>query len=1148
MKNVSRNNENRLRSLHKMFGGLRFIAVLLLGTSASYASHAEEISVSIKQVVESRKATMLDIFKSIEEETGYVFFYSEEIKPELGKDVETGTTSGSIQEVLSPLFAKSNLTYQINGKQVVVKKKAVATVPEFGAQQGNHNEITGIIVDDKGEPIIGANVWIKGTTTGATTDIDGKFSLKVPSLNVTLTVSFIGYQSQEIKPGKRTNLRIEMSENTELLQEVVVVGYGVQEKESVLGAITQVGNKSLMQSGTTDITSAIAGKLSGVLTMQQSGQPGSTTNDIIIRGVSSWNGSKPLVLVDGVERDFSDLDPNEVNTISVLKDASATAVFGAKGANGVIIVTTKRGVEGKPKLDFSASYGMQIPTRIPDHIDAYQTMSMYNVAKMNQGKFQDLKSQQQLNEYRRPSSQLNSLLYPDVNWFDLLTRDFAPVTNVNFNLRGGTDFIKYFASLGYNHEGTLFDSFNEGFCDTRYKYDRINYRANLDFNLTKSSTLSFNVGGDISIQNSPTDAPWEGMYQTSSSMFPAYYPAWVLEQVPDTDYPDASGDRLTATQDPNDNPYSQLYQGRFNQYTSSKLYTDLIFNQNLDFVTKGLSFQAKVSLSTFYKNKSLTADWKFPDYELDLSKVGSNQNPWKRTGQGNDIWIQPPLDINVGGLESGYYSDLYYEFAVNYKRSFGKHNVTGLALMNRQQKNAGTDFAYYNESWVARGTYDFDRKYLVEVNIGYTGSERFAPSKRFGFFPSGAIGWVASEEKFFKENIPWMSKLKFRYTDGKVGSDSASERWLYMGEYSKDGSYIYEDKVPNLTAQWEEARKRDLGIELGFLENMFTLGLDLFDERRTKMLLTTKSNTMLIGNNGFKQLNLGEMKKHGIEVELGFNKSTAYGLQYNLKGIFGFNENRILEKDDLPYAPDYMKEVGKPYGGQNSGVILTGSGYYESIDDIHNNPSPTAPDNINVGDYKFLDYTADGSITTLDQYPIKGSLYPPITYSFSGGFSYKNFDFSFMFQGNSGKYVEFNESFEIEFTQGSYRVHASQLDYWTPTNRGANHSTLHFLDNASSPILGWTGGDSYYGYKTWINDRFWRKADYLRLKEVYVGYNFSPKYLKNLIGVSNVTIYASGNNLFTVTNLIEGDPERKDFKKGYYPQMSTYKLGLKVAF
>ena len=1145
MKKVSRNNTNRLRSLLKMFESVGFIVVLLLGATNIHA-HTDHVFVSIEQLVKARKTTMLDVFKTIKEKTGYIFFYSEDIKAELEKEVTLKTTSGSIEDILKPLFVNSNLTFEINEKQVIIKQKMDRSVAPSIQQQPI--ELTGVVVDETGVPVIGANVLVKGTTMGIITDVDGKFILKVPA-NSTLVVSFIGYKTVEIKPGRRNHVSVELVEDTEHLEEVVIVGYGVQEKESVVGAITQVGNKSLVQSGVSDVTAAIAGKLSGVLTMQQSGQPGQTTNDIIIRGVSSWNSSKPLVMVDGVERDFADLDPNEINTISVLKDASATAVFGAKGANGVILVTTKRGVESKPKLDFSASYGIELPTRIPKHIDSYTTMSMYNVGLMNAGTFQDLTTQAVLNEYRNPSTPLNSIRYPDVDWFDVLARDFAPVTNANFNIRGGTNFVKYFASLGYYHQGSFFNSLNEGYCDTRYKYDRFNFRGNLDFDLTKSTVLSFNIGGDISIQNTPGEDPWRPVYQASTTLYPAYYPAWVLEQVPDLDYPDASGDRLAAAQnDARGNPYSALHQGKFNEYTSSKLFTDLILKQNLDMVTKGLSVQAKVSLSTYYKNKSLTANWSVPQYTLNFDKIGTGMNPWFREGEGNESWTQPPLDINVGDLEDGYYSNLYYEFSLDYKRSFGKHNVTALALMSRHQKNSGTDFAYYNESWVGRATYNFDKRYLLEVNIGYTGSERFAPSNRFGFFPSGAVGWVVSEEKFFKDNISWMNKLKFRYSDGKVGSDSASERWLYIGEYSANGNYIYEDKVPNIYAQWEEARKRDLGIEMAFLDNMITVGVDFFDEKRTHMLLNPQSNTMLIGNNGFKQLNKGSMKKHGLEVELGFNKTTSYGLSYNLKGIFGFKENRIIDKDDLPYSPEYKKAAGKPYGAQLDGALLTGSGYYTSVDDIHNNPAPTTIDKINVGDYKFLDYMADGKINTSDKYAIDGTLYPPITFSLSGGFSYKNFDFSILFQGNSGKYVEYNEAFEAEFTSGSLRVHESQLDYWTPTNPNANHSTLHYVGQGNPPLLSWGGGDAWSGYGIKIKDRFWRKADYIRLKEVYLGYNIKPKYLKKWVGISAVTVYASGNNLFTITSLLEGDPERKDFARGFYPQMSTYKVGLKVAF
>lgn len=1015
-------------------------------------------------------------------------------------------------------------------------------------QQKKGFVVSGVVSDDLG-PVAGVNIVVKGTLNGITTDADGKFILTVADPKSVLVVSYIGYASKEVPIDGKRQLIIRLQENTQNLEEVVVVGYGVQKKESVVGAITQVDNTKLMRAGTSNITNAIAGKLSGVLTMQQTGQPGSNDSEIIIRGLSSWNGSEPLVLVDGVERDFKDLDPNEINTISVLKDASATAVFGAKGANGVIIVTTKRGQEGKPKLDFSASYGMQHATRIPDHIDSYTTMSMYNVGLMNNGKFQDLMPESVLQEYKNPSTRLNSLRYPNVDWFGLLTKSFSPVVNANFNLVGGTSFVKYFCSLGYLHEGTLFDSFHQGYADTRYSFNKFNYRTNLDFNLTKTTVLSLNVGGDIGIKNAPKDAPWRNMYSTSPARYPAYFPAWVLEEVPDVDYPDASGDRLAASfGEYTGNPYTTLHQGKFDEFTESKLFTDLILDQKLDFITKGLSVKAKVALSTYYKNKSLTADWNFPQYRLDYDLIGTGQNPWYREGQGNETWVQPPLDINVGALEGGYYNDLYYEAALNYQRTFGNHGVSALALMNRQQKNKETDFAYYNESWVGRLTYDFSHRYLVEVNLGYTGSERFAPSKRFGFFPSGAVGWVISEEKFFKEAFPWMNKLKLRYSDGKVGSDKASERWLYMSDYSKDNSgYIHQDNTANFYAQWEEARKRDIGVEVGVLNNLVTLGLDFFDEKREKMLLDPRSTTMFIGN-GFKQLNLGSLKKHGVEVELEFNKTTAYGMNYYLKGVFAYNDNRILFKDDLPYAPDYTKEAGKPLGAQNSGVILTGSGYYTSIDDIHNNPSPIAPDQLNVGDYKFLDYSVDGQINTLDKYPIKGSLFPPITFSFSGGFAYRNFEFSFLFQGNSGKYVDFNQTYEVEFCKGDWRVHQSQLDYWTPTNPDANHSTLHFTGTGDAMLLSWGGGEADRGYGIKVQDRFWRNADYIRLKEVYLGYTIKSKFLNKLAGVSNLILYASGNNLFTITDLIEGDPERKDFQQGFYPQLTTYKLGLKVAF
>ncbi|MDD4756156.1 MAG: SusC/RagA family TonB-linked outer membrane protein, partial [Prolixibacteraceae bacterium] len=411
------------------------------------------------------------------------------------------------------------------------------------------NIITGKVTDGStGEPLIGVSVVVKGTTIGITTNTVGEFTFSVPERQVTLTLSYIGYLSQEVRAVAGQFVSVQLIEDIQEIEQVVVVGYGMQKKESVVGAITQVENETLVQSGLTNITNAIAGKLSGVLTIQQTGEPGADKSEIIIRGLSSWNSSAPLTLVDGVERDFSNLDPNEINTISVLKDASATAVFGARGANGVIIVTTKRGSLGKPKFDFSATVGGDRATRIPDHISSHTTMSMLNVALMNQQSFTSLVSDEVLEEYRNPSTPLNALRYPNVNWFEELTTSFAPTSNANLNVQGGTNFVKYFCSLGYAHQGSFFKNYNEGYLDSRYKNDRFNYRGNVDFSLTKSTLLSLNLGGDINIKNQPTTGGtwgiWGGLYGTSPSRFPAYFPAWMLEEYPDPDYPDDSGIRL----------------------------------------------------------------------------------------------------------------------------------------------------------------------------------------------------------------------------------------------------------------------------------------------------------------------------------------------------------------------------------------------------------------------------------------------------------------------------------------------------------------------------------------------------------------------------------------------------------------------------
>ena len=1020
------------------------------------------------------------------------------------------------------------------------------------ADSGRKIRVSGRVVDSKGFVIAGATVLVKNGSAGTVSDAQGNFQLTVPQ-GATLQVSFLGYESREISAiGGGKPLTVTLVEQTQQVDDVVVVGYGVQKKESVLGAISQVGTDELVNSGTANITQAITGKLSGITSIQTSGQPGNNDVQLYVRGVSSWNGSDPLVLVDGIERSFSDLDPNEVATISVLKDASATAVFGAKGANGVIIVTTRSGNTGKPKMNISLSYGLDFPTNIPDHVSSAKTAELLNVALKNTQSFGSLIPQWQIDEYARPSSKINTIRYPDTDWFDLTMRTCAQTITANYNVSGGSQRVKYFLSLGYNHEGSIFKDFSE-WTAANFRYDRINYRSNFDFDVTKSTRLSVKVGGVLGIRQAPTGASVSGlfnmMYSASPMMFPAYYPAWMLDMVSDPDYPDASGERLASSKGSfYGNAKTTLSTGDYQQTTSNKLYTDLVFEQKLDFITKGLSLKANVSLSTYYSRVSQEASSANPMYYIDWDAYDSGEgNPWVLSTQSDYVYERDPYSVTTGVMQDNYYTTFYWEAALNYNRTFGDHTVTALALFNQRENAKVVDFPYHSQGLVARATYDYKHKYLFECNIGYTGSEQFSPKNRYGFFPSVAVGWVPSQERFWKQAMPWWSKMKIRYSDGLVGSDSAAERWLYYTSYVSDSSgNITEDKSANLEAQWEEARKRDLGIEMGWLDNRLTLNLDLFDEKRTNMLV--KPNvTMLVGTQ-YKVVNRGSMKKHGIDIELGWNNRTKSGFNYHLTALLSLNENRITNYEDAPYAPDYQKVAGKAYMGQTGGMSVVDSGYYENVNDIHNYPAYS--DNwlyVNIGSYKYLDYAVDGSLNSQDLHAIAGSQYPPVSCSFRGGFEYKGLEFSMLWTADFGKYVNYNNSWEIEFTKGDYRASKSQLDYWSPTNPDANHATLVFGGSSGHPMYSWAGTTGA-GSTMMLEGRTWRKADYISLKEVYLGYTFRSKRVLQRAGFRNLSLYLTGTNLLTLSDLIEGDPKSTTFTTGFYPMMTSVKLGVKIGF
>ena len=619
-------------------------------------------------------------------------------------------------------------------------------------------KIKGSVIDEDSKPVPGVAVLVKGHPEfgGTMTDEKGGFVFNVPS-DATVQFSCIGYKPVEMSVARNLDWMITMVEESVALEGTVVVGYGVQRKESVVGAITQVKAEDLEKTGTSDITSALAGKVSGLLVYSQNGAPGQSDATLILRGLSSWNGSAPLVMVDGIERSMNMLSPTDIASVSVLKDASATAVYGAKGANGVILVTTKTGSKGAPKFSINVEQGLNSPMWTPEHVGAGTVTRMANIAYKNTQSFGSQFSDEVIKKYE---DQSDPIRYPDVHWYDLLQKQFATSTNADFSVSGGSDRVRYYLGVSYVHEGSIIKEIYPG---TNFASDRINYRMNLDWDVTKSTLLSFKVGGVTNmVKNlaSHSGSSWlfSTIYQSPTITFPAYYPADVLKQYPDPNYPDADSDRVGANQGSKyENPYSALSDPDYVKNVNYRLFTDLILTQKLDFITVGLSATAKFGMTSAYARVSQEASTNFAKWNINWEAYDAgNTDIWEiQDNKSNYVWNDKPFSITQNNSPSGVSFITYLEGSLNYSRKFSrKHNVSALALYNQRQYNSGASFPKRTQSFVGRVTYDYKGKYLFESNIGVTGSEQFSPDYRYGVFPSAAVGYIVSKEKFWKRAMP----------------------------------------------------------------------------------------------------------------------------------------------------------------------------------------------------------------------------------------------------------------------------------------------------------------------------------------------------------------------------------------------------------
>lgn len=1013
----------------------------------------------------------------------------------------------------------------------------LGTGPMFGAatETNQARQVQGVITDRQGETLPGVNVVVKGTTQGVISDMDGKFTLQAPSPKSVLVISYVGYETYEVIVGNKTTFNIVLNDQMTTLDEVVVVAYGAQKKQTVTGAVSMMKSSELVATPVANITNALVGKLPGVITQQPGGRPGQDAATILIRGKSTFNDASPLIIIDGVEQaSFSQLDPNEVESLSVLKDASSTAVYGIRGANGVILINTKRGREGKPRVTLTANWGLQRPTQIPEFLGSYEHLLLRKKAWENDGKDplqQDngLLTDESLEGFRLGQDPYR---YPDVNWYDeMVNKKGSLQQQYNINVSGGTKSVKYFISLGFLDQGGMFK-----YTDLQQEYNpqvyyrRFNFRSNIDLTINKYQTVSANISGRSGEENGfkgasgadgGTGGFFQGLIAKEPWRFPIHNPDGSLSAI------EGSG-----------NPISSIaYSGYENSKTN---YYDIVgtLHNDLSFITNGLSFDMGISFSNSYGSKKIYTDG-IDTYHYEPSTGRYDQ-------LGEDSPFRFSEDKKTDPMRR---TNLQLKLA--YTRRFGQHNINSILVYNQQKTTTGKNIPSALMGYAARIEYGFADKYLGEVSLGYNGSENFAKGHRFGFFPSGSLGYVISEEAFMENIKNVVPFLKIRGSLGLVGNDRSKDRFLYMGEFASQNSAdkggtpsfgfgttnpssnggIYEKRNENKLLTWETALKGNIGLEARLFSNdLLTFTADIFKEHRKNILLQGRSTPQIIGLSS-PYLNVGEVENWGYEFELSHRHHIGQ-VQYYIQGNYSFARNKVLNYDDPAGTPEYQKIAGFRIDQYKGFQVL---GFFQNEEEIKNSPDQaTLGGPIVPGDLKYWDRNGDGSLTDADKVAIGYSRIPEIMYSITPGIIWKGFEVSVQFQGAAHSSVLFagNAGYEFGGGAGGGQVSATHQDYWTPENPNASYPTLHMATKHSNKN---------------INSLHLKSADYLRLKNIQIGYTFPASIYKKL-RMTGLKLYLNGSNLYTWSKIDNFDPETVNQSGDVYPQQSVYNLGVNINF
>ena len=1143
MKNAIRERKSKVLGL--------FLCFLLLGIDYSFASYNNYSQFKTLSVSMSN-STLREVLKTIEKSSQFVFFYLDDAV-NLERKVSIDSKNKNIEEILSELFEGTSCTYRISDRQIFISGKAPASTE----QQQNKRKISGRVTDIKGEPLIGVNVTVDGDANGSITNMDGLYEIFVTKKSVVLKFTYIGFKTSEIRTNASTNIYdVTLEEQVNELEETVIVGYGTQRKISNIGAQSSMKMEDI-KTPSASLTTTLAGRLAGVVAVQRTGEPGKDAADIWIRGISTPNTSSPLVLVDGVERSFNDIDPEDIESLTTLKDASATAVYGVRGANGVILIKTKPGKVGKPTVSADSYESFTRVAKMVDLADGITYMNAANEAMRNDG----IATKYTEDQIRNTIAGKDPYLYPNVDWLKEIFNDWGHNRRVNVNVRGGSEKVAYYASVSYfNETGMTVTDKNIDTYDSKMKYSRYNFTTNLNIDVTPTTKVEIGAQGYLGEGNYPAISSAD-LYNAAMSISPVEYPKMFF----------VNGEAFvpgTSTNNNFNNPYSQATRRGYDNLTKNQIYSNLRVTQDLDMLTKGLKLTAMYAFDV-YNEIHVHQDRAESTYNFLDTSV-----PYDMNGQPILQRIYEGSNVLSYKQETSGNKKTYLEASLNYDRTFNDdHRVSALFLFNQQSKllyPKGTleDAIPYRMMGIAgRATYSWKDRYFAEFNIGYNGAENFSPKHRFGTFPAFGVGWVVSNEKFWQPLSKAVSFLKIRYTDGKVGNSEVSDRrFMYLDQMKENGDYGYKFgpngtkwsgyETVNMAVDliWEESRKQDLGIDLKLFNDDLSIVFDLFKERRENILLKREHSipSFLGYNTSAPYGNIGIIENKGFDGTIEYNKRINKDWVIALRGNVTFNKDKWIQGELPEQKYEWMNQYGHNINGVK-GYVAEGLFTQAEIDDMVRweslsdankaiTPKPFASQfgTVKAGDIKYKDLNNDGQIDAYDQTYISRGDVPTTVYGFGFTVGWKDLSVGMMFQGVAGAERVLNGSSVNPFNGGggSGNLYSNIGDRWTEENPD---------QNAFYPRLSY-GSETTSNINNFQKSTWWvRNMNFLRLKTLQISYNL-PKPWVNKVHLKNAAVYVMGTNLFTLSRFKLWDPELNTDNGASYPNTTSYSVGINFTF